>query len=278
MTIKLFASAIAISFTMSSMFSSPAFAIGGNDPIPGIDIIIKKNPASRPLRPGSFGEKEIGLTYNAGAEKLEARLRELTAQTMKANGLDGNWRLEADASTMMSSDVWRMVGEVDDDDASVKENSDFRISSAMLNAIRDSSKDLSEQIVAGDTGRSSFSYPSADGKSKITVIFRIHGDGDAEPQAKSAGIGMVQGKLSASAHDFPSVSGLDAGTPKPAIKWNDMGAISNLPDTSADFRASVGCVTVEGDVDANCDGAEDKIEPAAIDRERTRPAPRQQRR
>lgn len=40
---------------------SPAMAIGGDDPIEGIDIIIKKNPGSRPIKPFSLDGDEIKM-------------------------------------------------------------------------------------------------------------------------------------------------------------------------------------------------------------------------
>ncbi|MEM5468268.1 hypothetical protein [Celeribacter marinus] len=38
---------------------SPAYAIGGNDPINGIDIIIKEDPGSRPIAPFSLSDGEL---------------------------------------------------------------------------------------------------------------------------------------------------------------------------------------------------------------------------
>ena len=40
---------------------SPALAIGGDDPISGIDIIIKKNPGSKPINPYSLTGSEIKM-------------------------------------------------------------------------------------------------------------------------------------------------------------------------------------------------------------------------
>jgi hypothetical protein len=40
---------------------SPAMAIGGDDPIEGIDIITKKNPGSRPIKPFSLDGDEIKM-------------------------------------------------------------------------------------------------------------------------------------------------------------------------------------------------------------------------
>lgn len=43
---------------------SLAFAIGGNDPVPGIDIIIKKNPGSKPIANIPLTDSEMSQ-YNA---------------------------------------------------------------------------------------------------------------------------------------------------------------------------------------------------------------------
>ncbi|QCO55345.1 hypothetical protein EOK75_05880 [Pseudorhodobacter turbinis] len=52
----------AAAFGMSMMAGlSPALAIGGNDPIPGIDIIIKKDPGSQPIKPFSLNGGEIKM-------------------------------------------------------------------------------------------------------------------------------------------------------------------------------------------------------------------------
>ncbi|WP_417244840.1 hypothetical protein [Celeribacter sp.] len=52
----------AAAFGMSMMAGlSPALAIGGDDPIPGIDIIIKKNPGSKPINPYSLTGSEIKM-------------------------------------------------------------------------------------------------------------------------------------------------------------------------------------------------------------------------
>jgi hypothetical protein len=50
--------------------TTPSFSAGGNDPIEGIDIIIKKNPGSHPIKPFSLDQDEIktfnGLKDTAG--------------------------------------------------------------------------------------------------------------------------------------------------------------------------------------------------------------------
>jgi hypothetical protein len=52
----------AAAFGISMMAGlSPALAIGGDDPIPGIDIIIKKNPGSKPIKGYSLTGSDIKI-------------------------------------------------------------------------------------------------------------------------------------------------------------------------------------------------------------------------
>lgn len=52
----------AAAFGMSMMAGlSPALAIGGSDPIEGIDIIIKEDPGSKPIKPFSLNGGEIKM-------------------------------------------------------------------------------------------------------------------------------------------------------------------------------------------------------------------------
>ena len=62
---------------MSVAFLLPmlTYAIGGNDPIDGIDIIIKKNPGSRPITNFSLGDKSV---IKANALQGERRSSYLT--------------------------------------------------------------------------------------------------------------------------------------------------------------------------------------------------------
>ncbi|GGX61552.1 hypothetical protein GCM10011309_09380 [Litorimonas cladophorae] len=138
--------------TLALIMSSTAFAIGGDDPIDGIDIIVKKNPASRKVQPGQFGAEQVGLTYNADVEKLNARLQDFVGQTLKMN----DFAEDRNARAFMKGD-----------------------------AIASMSKDLSAQISEGHAGQSSFTFPSADGESKMTVTISIRGDagtGEAHPE------------------------------------------------------------------------------------------------
>ncbi len=72
-----------------------AFAAGGNDPIPGIDIIILKDPSSQPIADFSFSETEISK-YNAlKGESRSAYLSKVLIsdleQVNKKQNLAINW-------------------------------------------------------------------------------------------------------------------------------------------------------------------------------------------
>lgn len=43
----------------TTLLTAPAFAIGGDDPISGIDIIVKEDPGSRPIKEFSMNGREI---------------------------------------------------------------------------------------------------------------------------------------------------------------------------------------------------------------------------
>lgn len=64
----------ASALSLAALSALPANAIGGNDPIPGIDIIIKKNPGSRPIKPFSLSGGQLkklnGLKGKDGAMYL----------------------------------------------------------------------------------------------------------------------------------------------------------------------------------------------------------------
>lgn len=51
--------AVTVAFILSTFAGLPALATGGNDPIPGIDIIILKDPSSQPIKPFSFDGPEL---------------------------------------------------------------------------------------------------------------------------------------------------------------------------------------------------------------------------
>ena len=242
----------------AALMSAPAaWAIGGNDPIEGIDIIVKENPGSQPITPGRFGEKEIGLTYDAGSEKLNARLTDLMGRTFKQNDMtDKGW----------------------------------------MRYMPITAKSLSEQISEGQEGAGSFTYPSADGRSKMTVTIKIRG-GDAAVERKDRSDGgniddafmrrfgtkdtttaPVMQKMDADTYgrtrsNRSSGQGITApqpgGTPdvgdvqSRAINDGKAGTRNGIAvmKRTQDFRKPdtepTQCVTVDGAVDANCDGVAD---------------------
>lgn len=66
---------------------SPAWAAGGNDPITGIDIIIKKNPGSQPITSVPFGNGELAkLNALRGAERPNFVLKVVAARMGAGDG------------------------------------------------------------------------------------------------------------------------------------------------------------------------------------------------
>lgn len=66
---KFFATTAAIVATLM-LGTAPVLAQGGNDPIEGIDIIIKKDPSSAPIKPFSMSGKELrALNARKDAER-----------------------------------------------------------------------------------------------------------------------------------------------------------------------------------------------------------------
>jgi hypothetical protein len=63
---------------------SPALAIGGNDPISGIDIIIKKNPDSRPIKPFSLNGGEIKTLNDLKGSDRPAYVLKAVAKRIEA--------------------------------------------------------------------------------------------------------------------------------------------------------------------------------------------------
>ena len=76
----------ALAFTaMTSL--SPAWAIGGNDPISGIDIIILKDPSSQPIAAVPFGGEELAkLNVLSGADRPTFVLQTVAAHVGAGEG------------------------------------------------------------------------------------------------------------------------------------------------------------------------------------------------
>ncbi len=58
-TLKMLAKSALLAASYALTIGGAVQAEGGNDPISGIDIIIKKDPGSKPIKPFSFDEREI---------------------------------------------------------------------------------------------------------------------------------------------------------------------------------------------------------------------------
>lgn len=72
---------------ITTALSISAFAQGGNDPIPGVDIIIKRDPSSQPIKPFSMTPDEIAqLNKIKGVGRMELILK---AAAKRADVQDG---------------------------------------------------------------------------------------------------------------------------------------------------------------------------------------------
>lgn len=85
----------------------PVLAIGGDDPIGGIDIIIKKDPGSQPIKPFSLSEGQLeklsGLKQKDGARFLSEIIAE---HITKADGNGGGKVSVQDLSFVALADEW----------------------------------------------------------------------------------------------------------------------------------------------------------------------------
>ena len=85
MTFKLFTS-ISIA-AMTTVFSITALAQGGDDPIEGIDIIIKRDPSSQPIKPFSLNYEEIKqINAIKGVGRMELILKAAAKRTKTQDG------------------------------------------------------------------------------------------------------------------------------------------------------------------------------------------------
>lgn len=89
---------------------SPALAIGGDDPIEGIDIIIKKNPGSKPINPYSLTGIEIKMLNELKGVDRPAFVLKTIAKHI---GEDGEF---IDSGMKALGDIWcgpcKMVNDI----------------------------------------------------------------------------------------------------------------------------------------------------------------------
>jgi len=104
---------------------SPALAQGGDDPIPGIDIIIKKDPSSQPVVEFSLSGGEM-KRFNAlkGADR-SAYLAKIAAPHLAKVGEGRSEKEWAEMLTKALGDSWcgpcKMVGETLAQDVKMKD-------------------------------------------------------------------------------------------------------------------------------------------------------------
>ena len=94
----------------------PAWATGGNDPIPGIDIIILEDPASRPIKPFSLDKPQLEKLASLSMDEGAAFLSELIAAHLKRSAPDCCGKVTVPDLTAALAKEWcgpcKMVEEV----------------------------------------------------------------------------------------------------------------------------------------------------------------------
>ncbi|MEM5472974.1 hypothetical protein WNZ14_14670 [Hoeflea sp. AS60] len=85
MSIKRVFSAAIIATTLMAAGTTAGFAQGGSDPIVGIDIIIKKDPGSQPIKPFSVGKSSMTRLNSLNGDDRAAYLMGLIAKRIDAD-------------------------------------------------------------------------------------------------------------------------------------------------------------------------------------------------
>jgi len=85
MSIKRIFSAAIIAATLMAAGTTTGFAQGGSDPIPGIDIIIKLDPSSQPIKPFSVGSSSMKRLNSLNGDDRAAYLMSLIAKRIDAD-------------------------------------------------------------------------------------------------------------------------------------------------------------------------------------------------
>jgi len=79
----------AITWFLLQIFAiSTVYAQGGNDPIPGIDIIIKRDPTSKPIRDMHFGKDHAHKLAEMDTKEANHFLKELLVTSLEKSGQD----------------------------------------------------------------------------------------------------------------------------------------------------------------------------------------------
>lgn len=80
-------------FVSASFMATPAFAIGGDDPIEGIDIIIKKNPgSSRPVMNAGFGGGQLAKLNGMKGQDRPKYITSVVSDLVKKLELDRSFQ------------------------------------------------------------------------------------------------------------------------------------------------------------------------------------------
>jgi hypothetical protein len=92
------AACVAAAMTLTSI--APAYAICGSDPISGIDIIIKKNPGSQPIKPFEVDERTLAHPNELkGDDRAEFLMKVIAERT------DGDERFVCDGTAVLGKQI-----------------------------------------------------------------------------------------------------------------------------------------------------------------------------
>ncbi|MEM5472973.1 hypothetical protein WNZ14_14665 [Hoeflea sp. AS60] len=85
MSIKRIFSAAIIATTIVAAGTTTGFAQGGNDPISGIDIIVKLDPSSQPIKPFTVGKSSMNRLNSLNGDDRAGYLMGLIAKRIDAD-------------------------------------------------------------------------------------------------------------------------------------------------------------------------------------------------
>ena len=221
----------------TTALSSAAFAQGGDDPISGIDIIMKKDPSQEPIKPVSFGEEELKKLNSLKGMDRPALIAGYAAQyaQRQAGGAapKGGWDAALRKGLIADWNVDERGGSTTIKITTLKPSANYIVTVTVQ------SEGESKEASQFDEADALFAKRAAPTPQKMDAI----------------SYGSTR-----SNKDMPNIAAPSGGTP-------DLGDVTERADTYGSTRSNRGsgsgitapreCVTVDGAVDANCDGVAD---------------------
>jgi len=253
---------------MTTVFSITALAQGGNDPIEGIDIIMKEDPSLAPIKPFSMtGDEMAQLNRIKGVGRMELILKAASK------------RVKADEGFIKSG--MSVMGKDWCGECPWPEKASHQFKSGKT------TYKLDLKFHAENRSK----YIGETGKNLAAPVKAQSPDGTASQpeQLKNGGGGNMMNILTFQKYNdsvalktvSPSGESPDAGNAtQRSMDVKPLQLMGNEAPAKATIPNSTGCAMVDGAVDANCDGVDDAKQAATnFERERSKPPkPRQQRR